>query len=148
MMGECTDHKRLRRRSQSRNLWEGTSRRLGSFVLRWRLKAATDALGKDRDRNHRTNEAQHNLQATAGSQRHFSLVTVSLWAQSQLQQSRHLANAGLIDGLWLRIGRGPLSYATPIEAVPMGSGQGGIVEHAPLSNCLSYLFDGTFAFRI
>jgi hypothetical protein len=25
----------------------------------------------------------------------------------------NLANAGLIDGLWLRIGRGPLSYATP-----------------------------------
>jgi hypothetical protein len=25
----------------------------------------------------------------------------------------NLANAGLIDGLWLGIGRGPLSYATP-----------------------------------
>jgi hypothetical protein len=93
-------------------------------------------------------EVQHNLQATAGSQRHFSLVKVSLWAQCQSQQGRHLANAGLIDGLWLRIGRGPGPVQRPIEAVPMGSGQGGIVEHAPLSNCPSYVFDGTFAFRI
>jgi hypothetical protein len=98
-MGECTGHRRPKSHSLSKNSWKG-------ILRRW-------ALGKDRDRNHRTNEAQHNLQTTAGSQRHFSLVKVSLWAQFQPQQARHLANAGLIDGLWLRIGHGPLSYATP-----------------------------------
>jgi hypothetical protein len=32
----------------------------------------------------------------------------------------NLANAGLIDGLWLGIGRGPLSYATPDCGCPNG----------------------------
>jgi hypothetical protein len=35
-----------------------------------------------------------------------------------------------------------------IEAVAIESDQGGIVEHVALSNCPSYVFDGTFAFRI
>jgi hypothetical protein len=32
--------------------------------------------------------------------------------------------------------RTPVPMQRPIEAIPMRSGQGGIVEHAPLSNCL------------
>jgi hypothetical protein len=58
-------------------------------------------------------EAQHNLQTTARSQRHFSLVKCSSWAQSQSNGAVDLANADLIDGLQLRIGREPLSCATP-----------------------------------
>ena len=110
------------------------------------LKAATDALGKDRDRNHRTNEAQHNYKPPCQVSFHISsLVKVSLWAQSQSQLGfrRVWQCRFLIDGLWRGIGRGPLSiYARPDwSACPHGvRAKGGIVEHAPLSNCLAFSF--------
>jgi hypothetical protein len=48
------------------------------------------------------------------SSRHRRTLTVS--------RAVNPANAGLIDGLWLRIGHGPFPMQRPIEAVPMGSG--------------------------
>jgi hypothetical protein len=83
-MGECIGRRRTRRHSASRNLWKRVSRRLGSFVLRRRLKAPTDALSTATEGNQPPERrGAHKLQATAGSQRHFSLAKVLLSAQSQ-----------------------------------------------------------------
>jgi hypothetical protein len=91
---------------------------LGSLVHRWRLKAA------------KTVKVQHNLQATAGSQRHFSLVKVSLWAQCQSQQGRHLANTGLIDGLWLPM-RTPVLCNARLRLSPSDQARAGSLNMLP-----------------
>ena len=77
----------------------------------------------------------------------FFVLSESRYGRSLCRlRAVNLANAALIDGLWLRIGRGPCNARLSLS--PWDQAKAGSVEYSPLSNCLSHILDGICAFRM